>query len=467
MSRMLPPEFEERLRCDLPQAEAVLAALREGVPSVSVRAVPRKGFVAPATAERVPWCAGGIYLSERPLFAGDAAWHAGNYYVQEASSMSVERVLRAVIEQFMPGRRDLRLLDACAAPGGKSLAAISAMPEGAFLVSNEPEGVRAAALAENIGRFGCADVAVTRADARAFAAMPEAFDIIIADMPCSGEGMMRKEDVAVSQWSTALTERCSALQRSIADSLWRTLRPGGVMIYSTCTFARCEDEDNIRYMIDSYGAGPVNLDLGDFDGVISSAGVAAYRFMPGMVRGEGFFVAALRKPGADVSSPYPRPRRLPKPAASAAEVAARLFPALTDSHIATGSDVFELVPKAHFDLVEALGHLKAPRALRMGLPLGSLRGRDVAPAHEAALATALAADSVPRMDIDAAGAAAYLRGEAVSEVPATLPKGYVLVCHDGMPLGWAKNIGRRANNLYPERSRLKMRLDAMKSIFPL
>lgn len=467
MSRPLPPEFEQRMLSDFPHvADTVLGALRDGLPSVSVRGVPGKGFALPAGAVPVPWCADGIYLAVRPLFAGDAAWHAGRYYVQEASSMSFERTLRAIIERFMPQRDDLRVLDACAAPGGKSLAAIAALPDGAFLVSNEPEATRAAALAENIGRFGRADVAVIRADARAFGALDVAFDIIIADMPCSGEGMMRKEEVAVSQWSPSLTERCAALQRSIADSLWAALRPGGVMIYSTCTFAACEDEDNIRYLADTYGAEPVELDLGCYEGVLTVDNLAAYRFMPGLVRGEGFFVAAVRKPGSDVETPHARPRRLPKPVPAAAETAARLFPALSDSHIAVGNDSFELVPKAHYDLIETLGHLKAPRPLRLGLPLGALRGRETAPTHEAALAVDLAADTIPHLDLDAEVAAAYLRGEAVTDLPDGLPKGYVLVRHNGMPLGWVKNIGRRANNLYPERSRLKMRLQAMKSIFP-
>lgn len=462
--RQLPDAFCERVRAELPCAEPLLEALSGSGPSLSVRTVPGRGFALPADAVRVPWCADGFYLGERPLFAADAGWHSGRYYVQEASSMSMAEAVRVAVERMGAGRSDLRVLDACAAPGGKSLAALSALPAGSFLVANEPDAMRAAALAENIARFGSADVAVTRADARAFGAMKGAFDIIIADMPCSGEGMMRKEEVAVSQWSPALTARCAELQRSIADSLWNALRPGGVMLYSTCTFGLGENEDNIRYMIENYGAEPVELGLDRYDGVVRLGALPAYRFMPGLVRGEGFFIAAVAKPGDDTSMPHPLPRRLPKEAPAATALAVRLLPALADSHIATGTDAFELLPRRHADLIAALDSLKAPRPLRHGLPLGTMKGRDAAPAHETALALALDADAIPRLDLDADAAAAYLRGEAITDVPDGVAKGYVLACHDGMALGWAKNIGRRANNLYPERSRLKLRVE-LKSIF--
>lgn len=453
MSRHLPDAFVARMQATIPAAATVLAAFADEASPVSVRRVPGRSYPLPPATGRVAWCADGIYLPDRPFFAGDAAWHAGGYYVQEASSMSMTQAVGAAVAAIGGERRDLRVLDACAAPGGKSLAALAALPAGSLLVANEQDAARCGALLENIGRFGNADVAVTRADARAFGAAGEVFDIIIADMPCSGEGMMRKEEMAVTQWSEGLTHRCADLQRDIAAALWRALRPGGVLIYSTCTFAPCEDEDNVNFIISELGGAPLKLGLDSYEGVVRLGSLPAYRFMPGLVRGEGFFIAAVRKEGDDTASGYPRPRRLPKVNSDGAVLAAQLFPSLTDSHIATGADAVELVPRHHAEFVGTLAATKGVLMLRGGLPLASPRGRDLAPAHAAALATALDISATNPIDADAATAAAYLRGEALADIDA--PKGYVLVCHNGMPLGWAKNIGRRANNLYPERSRVK------------
>lgn len=364
-------------------------------------------------AEIVPWCNTGYYLPNRPVFAADPLWHCGAYYVQDASSMVYSRVVAGVVDKYFRGVDNLRYLDACAAPGGKSIAALDVLPADSFLVANEYDRKRANILLENLAKWGRTNVAVTQGDGARFSKLTEAFDIVAVDAPCSGEGMMRKEEEAVRQWSAALIADCAATQRTLIDALWKALRPGGVMIYSTCTFNKSENEDNVRYLVDTYGAESIDLGLEEFAGVIKGfdAEIHSYRFTPGHVRGEGLFVAAMRKPGNS----------------------------------------------AHAQFKDFEARLKKDlNVLRAGLPAGTPKGKDIEPPIELALATDCDNRAYPRIDLDYASAIAYLRGESLQDIPDGTPRGYCIVCYSGMPLGFVKNVGRRANNLYPEAWRLRM-----------
>ncbi|MDE5661108.1 MAG: RsmB/NOP family class I SAM-dependent RNA methyltransferase, partial [Muribaculaceae bacterium] len=201
-------------------------------PSVSIRANTLKDRTVPDGAALVPWCDNGFYLPSRPLFAADPAWHQGLYYVQDASSMVYSHVVAMISRMLEPqAGHGLRYLDACAAPGGKSTAALEVLPADALVVANEYDRHRANILAENIAKSGAPNAVVTRGDAARFGRMHDAFDIVAVDAPCSGEGMMRKEPEAVRQWSEALVADCAATQRRLLESLWEALRPGGVLIY--------------------------------------------------------------------------------------------------------------------------------------------------------------------------------------------------------------------------------------------
>ncbi len=284
---MFPDAFVSQLREDLGpgRAEAVLAGL-SSEPEVSVRVNPfktslqvlREHFGAIAS-DPVAWAPDeGFYLSERPSFTFDPWFHAGAYYVQEASSMYVGALFDKAVAAL--GRSTgLHVLDLCAAPGGKTTHLLSRLDSSSLLVANETVSSRATVLAENVARWGRSDVAVTSSDPSAFAALKGFFELAVVDAPCSGEGMFRKDLRARGEWSPDTVKLCAGRQRRIVSDMWPALRPGGFMIYSTCTFNRFENEDNVAWICGGLGAEALEM----------------RHFYPGEDRGEGFFAALLRK----------------------------------------------------------------------------------------------------------------------------------------------------------------------------
>ena len=284
---MFPADFINVLRESAgPQrAERVLAALA-AEPEVSVRVNPFKLTLAalrehfgPNAGDPVAWAPEeGFYLRERPTFTLDPLFHAGAYYVQEASSMYVGVLFDKAVAQL--GRTSgLRVLDLCAAPGGKSTQLLSHLDDTSFLVANEVVPSRATVLAENIARWGCSNVAVTNSDPSAFTALRGYFDLAVVDAPCSGEGMFRKDERAVAEWSRDNVRLCAARQRRILGDVWPSITPGGFLIYSTCTFNRMEDEENVAWICEELGGTCLEM----------------RHFWPGEDRGEGFFASLIRK----------------------------------------------------------------------------------------------------------------------------------------------------------------------------
>lgn len=430
---------------DLP---SVIAA---GESPVSLRLNPAKCAADVPQGQPVPWHAGGVYLDSRPAFTLDPVMHQGAYYVQDASSMAhAAAVARAVaLTGLTPA--SLRYLDACAAPGGKTTAAADVLPPDAFVVANEYDPRRTSVLAENLAKWGVSAV-VTRADASAVRGLDGFFDIIAADVPCSGEGMMRKDPQALAQWSPALVQECAARQLAIVDNLWRCLRPGGFMIYSTCTFNTMENEDVVRHIADDLGADIVPVPALALPGILGAAAgygdMPVYRFVPGSIRGEGQFIALLHKPG---DTPAAMPRRLKlhdKP--------------LTGYSFLDGEQVYlpfsdriVAIPAVH--RAQAAAVAEAMHAVECGVTVGALKGSSLIPAQQLALARALRRDAFPVHEISDTGLALqYLRREAVS-LPSGAPRGHVLLAYGGLPLGFVNNLGNRANNLYPARWRILSR----------
>ncbi len=437
---------------DLPEA------LTGTDPEVSVRVNSTKGVTPPSGAELVPWNQAGFYLPDRPRFTFDPALHQGLYYVQDASSMAIGHVIR----QLTSGRGPIVYADACAAPGGKTTASIDALPEGSLVVANEYDGKRAAALCENIERWGSPNVMVRRGDTSAFASLPPMFDIIAADVPCSGEGMMRKEADAVTQWSPGLIRQCAALQREIVYNLWPALKPGGYLIYSTCTFNTAEDEENVRFIMEELGAEPVATGLTDFPGVVPAldSNVEAARFIPGRVRGEGLFIAVLRKSGGTEHGPTSffsaNQRRKGKSKAAPKSVDKALMAKaqswIKDGFVleAVGEDRLRALP-AHWaetihNLEERLGGI-----IFAGTDVATIKGRDLIPAHTLALSTALQ-PVFPTVELDYNQAIAFLRREPI--VLSDSPRGLILLTYRNRPLGFVKNLGNRANTLLPPNRRI-------------
>lgn len=451
----LPAPFEHSMRCLLGDGYEAFREALLGEPAVSIR-LNRSKVSADVPYEPVPWATDGYYLEERPPFTFDPLFHCGGYYVQEASSMFVEQAVR----QHLGTTRVA--LDLCAAPGGKSTLLRSLLPDDAVLVSNEVMRPRAQVLAENITKWGHPRCVVTSNYPADFTPLGSLFDLILVDAPCSGEGMFRKDEVAVTEWSPENVAICWQRQRDILTDIWPTLRPGGLLVYSTCTFNTEEDEENVRWMMDELGAEllPVYID--------STWGITptllpnvphVYRFLPGRTRGEGFFMAVVRKnPDVDDVGHVELPSR--KRMASAAVSRRTLKSSVVPSWITS--------PETYIYKEESNGIVAIPtdmeplctllatrlRLLKAGISLAEVKGRDVIPTHELAMSTVLAPEAFPTCELSYVDALRYLHREAIV-LPSGMPRGFVLVTWRGLPLGFVKNIGNRANNLYPQEWRIR------------
>lgn len=428
-------------------------ALEMDAPTVSVRLNRAKGGAVFEGGTRVAWCEDGLILPERPSFTLDPRLHQGLYYVQEAASMFHSWLVRAIVPS---GSRGLRVLDACAAPGGKTTAVMGALPAGSVTVANEYVPARAAILRENIVKWGVPDVIVTRADTASLRRLGETFDLIVADVPCSGEGMMRKDPRAAAQWSEGLVRECASLQREIVANLWDTLNPGGWLIYSTCTFNRTEDEENVEWMINELGAESVRVEPDPAWGITPGLATEAccHRFIPGRTPGEGLFAAVVRKPGtlpATLPEPKATGKRREKTPAVPAEVRAWVVNP-GEMTITATADRITAFPAAHMGLLRRVG--ERVDVIHEGVPLATVKGRDLVPTHALALSTAFNGEAFPHAELTAEMALSYLRGEALS-LPEGTPRGYVAVTYGGRPLGWVKHLGNRSNNLYPQPFRIK------------
>ena len=394
----------------------------------------------------VPWAVNGRYLPSRPVFTADPLFHAGCYYVQEASSMFIEQIVRQYID--VP----VRALDLCAAPGGKTTHLLSLLPKGSLLVSNEPVPQRAQVLAENVIKWGNPSSVVTRNEPADFACFGNFFDLVVVDAPCSGEGMFRKDQGAVEQWSLANVEQCVKRQKRILADIWPSLRPGGILVYSTCTFNREENEDCVAWIAEELGATPLAVDINADWGVTGAlAGeMPVYRFLPGYTAGEGFFIAALRKDG-DAPLAQPRQQRY-QPVASKLKAAVEGW--------VTNPGEFNFVQQGERIVAMPLEHTYAMLALQQrmkvlhcALPLADVKNNKLLPLHHLAMSNALCREAFCAVELERERALAYLHREALAFEQA--PVGYLLLTYKDTPIGFAKNIGNRANNLYPAEWRIR------------
>lgn len=447
----LAEDFKSEMMALLGEAEAarLLAALDDEAP-VSVRGNALRGYRA--EGDPVAWCADGVYLSRRPLFTLDPLLHAGCYYVQEASSMFVVQAFRALPE--VPHR----VLDLCAAPGGKSTLWRSLLPDGALLVANEPVRQRAMILAENLAKWGQPDVVVTNAYPADFAPLTGLFDVVAADVPCSGEGMFRKAPAAREEWSLQNVAMCAARQYDIIKEVWPALRPGGHLVYSTCTFNRLENEENVERIARELGAEVLRLSVRPEWGIVESpvGSGAGYRFFPHRTRGEGFFLAVLRKDGEAAparSKQKKRGRKAPKaqPVREAATLSCWLANDGDFRLFAPDAEHVCALRESLFD--DALLVSQAVRTLRAGVPLAEQKGRKWVPRHELALSSVRRKEAFPEVALSEAEAVAYLHRESL--VLADAPRGYVVATFAGRALGFLNNLGARANNLYPAEWRIR------------
>ena len=394
----LPAEFTEYTRQLMGEErfERYLQSFEEPAP-VSIRLNPKKmedGKWKIDDAEPVAWCRNAFYLKERPNFTFDPLLHAGCYYVQEASSMFLDEVLR---QQMVNGKlSNCKCLDLCAAPGGKSTLLRAALPADCVLYSNEPIRNRASILLENVEKWGYDNHIVTNAYPKDYRKAKLRFDVILCDVPCSGEGMFRKDEATIREWSPQQVEKCWQLQREIVSDAWACLNDGGIMIYSTCTFNTKENEENIRWMLQEFDCEVVPIETKPEWNITGSLlegfTEPVYRFIPGISRGEGLFVCVIRKQ-------------------------------MRNEKLEMRNDA----PRSSAKNISSLNHLHS---------------------------SFLIPHSSFKIELSYQEALKFLRGETLT-FPSDTPRGIVEVCFEGHPLGTMKNIGTRANNLYPKEWRIK------------
>lgn len=359
--------------------------------------------------------------------------------------------LEKVIRQYV--KEPVRALDLCAAPGGKSTHLMSLLPVGSMLVSNEPVPLRAQVLAENMIKWGNPSSMVTRNMPSDFARYENCFDVVVVDAPCSGEGMFRKEAKAVEQWSILNVEMCAKRQKEILESVWPALRPGGLLVYSTCTFNIEENEQNVLWISESLGAEPLEVDAPKdcgITGALSGFEMPAYRFIPGLTAGEGFFMAALRKNG-DAQASMPRQARVQKAPAKLSAKACKWIVESESFEFVLDGDSIVALPKEHAAVMLSLQ--QKLNVLNYGLPVASIKSDKLLPTHNLAMSSFLDKEAFHVVDVEIEQALAYLHRDALS-FPSS-PLGYMLLAYKGVAIGFAKNVGNRANNLYPAEWRIR------------
>ena len=461
-------EIEKQLGKD--EAEQLVASL-SGEASVSVRLNPRLVPDADLSSrkempdfplkERVPWCERGWYLRERPVFTLDPLFHAGAYYVQEASSMYLWKVLRTYLPQH-----PLVALDLCAAPGGKTTLTLDAMPEGSLLVSNEIVWQRAQILRENMVKWGSGFSIVTSCDSKQFTPLGETFDLIVCDAPCSGEGMFRKDANAIAEWSLQNVEMCVERQREILQNAWTCLKPGGLLVYSTCTFNRHENEENVDWLVDSFGAECLE----------------SRRFMPHVTRGEGLFMAVLKRNDgssdsrndgitdsrndgiADSRNNRNKDSRNHMKGEKSVKVPTEVKDWLVEAEqfsfaLDEKTRTLSAFPIPYLYIQEALQRQHI-QILHAGIPLAvdkgnAHKGSSWQPLHPLALSSLLNRGAFAEVELTREEALDYLRLQSLTLAPST-PRGFVLVTYQNCPLGFVKHLGNRSNNLYPSEWRIRM-----------
>ncbi len=448
----IPERFIERTRSILGEDETIrLCTALEAEPPVSIRLNRSKTAGATKCGTPVGWCEAGYYLPTRPAFTFDPLLHAGAYYVQEAASMFIEQAFKKMEDVH-------RVLDLCAAPGGKSTLWRSLLPDGALLVANEPIRQRAVILAENLTKWGHPDVAVTNAYPADFSTLPGFFDVIAADVPCSGEGMFRKDDGARSEWSEENVALCASRQWEIISDSWDALRTGGYLVYSTCTFNREENEDNVVRICKELGAEPVAIDCpGEWNvsGDTTGRRLDVYHFFPHKSKGEGFFLALLRKTS---EAPVLREKKKKQKGGreQAVQGSAIVSQWLSDADnfriLRSGEQHLVAVRKSLADDFERIA--SAIHTLQAGIILGEEKGKKIVPQQSLALSTARNKRTFPEIPLTYEQAIAYLRHESVV-LPQGTPNGHVIATYDGCALGFLNQIGNRANNLYPAEWRIR------------
>ncbi|WP_299822001.1 rRNA methyltransferase [uncultured Pontibacter sp.] len=449
-----PISFKERMQRLLANEYNSFEAAFEQPAPVSIRLNKNKTAALPDLPE-VPWAQNAYYLPERPAFTLDPLLHAGCYYVQEASSMFLEQALRQAVDLSQP----LHVLDLCGAPGGKSTHLASLISGDSLLVSNEVIKSRANILAENIAKWGSGNAVVTSSDPSNFSRLPDFFDVMVIDAPCSGEGMFRKDPQAINEWSEENVKLCAQRQKRILMDVWDALKPGGLLIYSTCTWNELENEQNIAWLAAQEQAESIKLDLNPSWGVVAAQlnGVEGYRFYPHRIQGEGFFMAVLRKTSEPEIGHRTTKKKKYKLQQAGKKEKALVQDWLQDAEKYEWLQYGEVISALPAHLFEAADELyQNLHVIYAGTEVAEVKGKKLKPMHALAVSQHLNKDQFSTIELNLELALKYLRKEDIS-----LENGgndWVLLQYKGVALGFAKQIGNRVNNYYPKEWRIRMEL---------
>lgn len=443
--KTLPEAFLQELNSTLPleEVQLLLEAMAE-TSNTCIRLNRAKNASTSLPQREVPWCSDAILLDQRPDFAADPLFHSGHYYVQEASST----IIGSLVQQLC-GNEAQVVLDLCAAPGGKSTHVASVLGANSILIANEVIQTRTPILHENLCKWGKGNHIITRADAKHFGSSALAVDLIVADMPCSGEGLFRKDENAIDAWSSGNVALCNARQLRIAHDIWPALKEGGYMIYSTCTLNRAENEDNVQRICEELGATVLELDLPASWNLFSLV-PGMYRMMPHRGPGEGFFFAVLQKTAAQHRS-----TRSAKPAWKTVQLPQMPKNLHVFHHVQQGAEHLHAWqgedPAALFEILSQL-----PAIYAAGVPAGKIlekrSGTQFKP--ETALALLSGAELPwPVVEVSDKDIIAYLQRESLSN-PQGL-EGIHRVQWRSKTVGIANGTGRNWNNLWPMEWRLR------------
>lgn len=440
-----PNEFELTCRNILQgDADDLFASLLKS-PEISVRLNPNKTHQL-KTADEVLWCEQAYYLNERPQFVIDPFFHSGGYYPQEASSIFLNHVLRHLELPQEP-----IILDLCAAPGGKSTLIASFLKEKGILIANEVIRQRAEILKENCIKWGSGNIIVTNNDPADFKPIKGFFDVILVDAPCSGEGMFRKDKNAIQEWSAQNVQLCCGRQKRIISDVIDSLKPGGYLIYSTCTFNKQENEENIEWIQRELGFNLINVPLNDDWGVVTSD--FGYRFYPHKTRGEGFFLSILQAPGEQITNRIKKSKKnLFKKAGDQIIENTQNWLNLNDNQL-----IIEYNNNIHLVSETMANHLNYLLPLlnikNFGTAIGEILNNEIKPDHHLAMSNLLNPVAFNIIELSHEQALDYLRREEIKIND--VQKGWVLAMYNNQPLGWLKNLGNRCNNYYPKEWRIR------------
>ena len=436
------------------EAKAFLEAHQAEKQIVSVRLNPAKKFnLADSvldTRKRIPWSTNGYYLHARPSFTADPLFHSGAYYVQEASSMFLEQVLLQTSEL----NTNIKVLDLCAAPGGKSTLIQSLITPESLLVSNEVIKTRVNILSENSTKWGSINTIVTNNDPKDFQKLPDYFDVILVDAPCSGSGLFRKDPAAINEWSKEQVEVCAKRQQRILSDIISSLKPGGTLIYATCSFSEQENECISDWLVDQHPVESIQLQLNTDWNIVETisdkAHAFGYRFYPDKLEGEGFFISAFKKNiHTEQTATKKNNNQLdPVNAAQLNSINEWVDTKQPTSFFRWKEEVIA-IPTAHLSEVALLQ--KTLYLKKVGVMVGSMVRYELIPGHELALSN-LIGSKVSRTNLDLDTALQYLR--RADFTLETSQKGWSLFQFGGLPIGFAKILPNRINNYYPKEWRI-------------